>query len=368
MALTRRNGNLIIGGKWFNVDAPIVNWHENGWDATSLNCFSTKTDPRPDCKYGLGGQIPYSLPGGLQYTNRYSTRAPLRTAAFNNGYNPTYEAAKAVIKKFVIHFDGCATADMCFSVLQNERGLSVHFLLDNDGTIYQTLDLALMSFHAAEFNNDSIGVELCSRGDARTDQHYYDRAVYKREAKPCRINGHTILGWDYTKEQYEAMDMLAKVLLRLLPNIPADYPQTSPGVQNWDTMPQAAVFGFNGYLGHYHCTDNKWDPGPWDFKAFIKKMRGAFCFPVFPKGAPEKDQDKPVIPSDTGDLHAQTSCTGSTSPRPTAAITRSDRGATRASGTAASTSRARTARRSSRRSRDASSRCAWARARRRSAR
>ena len=33
---------------------------------------------------------------------------------------------------------------MASSVLQNERGLSCHFLLDNDGTIYQTLDLALM--------------------------------------------------------------------------------------------------------------------------------------------------------------------------------------------------------------------------------
>ncbi|MCW5808099.1 MAG: N-acetylmuramoyl-L-alanine amidase [Deltaproteobacteria bacterium] len=310
MALTRKTGNLIIGGRTFNVNAPVVNWHENGWDATSAFCMSTKTDPKPPCEYSSSppGNFPYGLMPLGRYLPRYATRPALRTTAFNNGFNPSYEAARAVIKKFVIHFDGCATADMCWSVLQNERGLSVHFLLDNDGTIYQTLDLALMGFHASEFNGDSIGVELCSRGDARNDGGFYAARGMKRETKGCRINGHNILAWEYTPEQYDAMDMLAKELLRLLPNIPADYPQSSPGVQVWDTLPSRDSWNFNGYLGHYHLTTNKWDPGPWNFKDFIKRMRGAFTFPVFPRGAPDKDKDqddKPNIPTQVSELHAQ---------------------------------------------------------------
>src|SRR5262245_32719066 len=137
----RPSGNLIIGGQTFKVDAPIVNWHEPPyWDATREVCIPTVTDPSPQC---VGG-VPYTLPGQT-YTRRYALRPTLR----QYGNNPKYEAVKSVVRQFVVHHDGCSSSDMCFSVLQNERGLSVHFMIDNDGTIYQTIDLGLMAYHAA---------------------------------------------------------------------------------------------------------------------------------------------------------------------------------------------------------------------------
>jgi N-acetylmuramoyl-L-alanine amidase len=305
-------GNLIIGGQVFQIDAPVVNWHENGWDATSEMCLPTKDLPDPSApgkctSGGPGKQIPYGkLPLGA-YTRRFSTRPALRNSKWNGGMNAPYEAAKSVIRKFVIHHDGCASADMCFTVLQDERGLSCHFLVDNDGTIYQTLDLALMGYHASEWNTDSIGVELCCRGDAKKEPTYYSRKGVDRPVAKCTINNHTILSYDYTKEQYDAMYQLSRALLRLLPNLPAEYPQSSPGVQTWDTMPASATFPFAGYIGHYHLTDQKWDPGPFDFKDYCSKIRGAFCFPVFPKGAPEKGEDKPIVPHETTELRAATS-------------------------------------------------------------
>ena len=60
--------------------------------------------------------------------------------------------------------------------------------------------------------------------------------------------------------------------------------------------PALIVFGFPGYIGHYHLTEQKWDPGPFDFKEFCRKLRGAFCFPVFPRGEPKKNEDKPAVP------------------------------------------------------------------------
>jgi len=36
----------------------------------------------------------------------------------------------------------------CFKVLHDHRDLSVHFMLDLDGTIYQTLDLKERAWHA----------------------------------------------------------------------------------------------------------------------------------------------------------------------------------------------------------------------------
>lgn len=293
----RTSGNLIIAGQKFHVDAPVVNFQEPPyWDATREYCMPTTTDPAPACK---PGGVPYgNLP--KPYTRRYAIRPALR----RYGMTPPLDAVKAVVKQFVVHHDGCNTSDMCFSVLQNERGLSVHFMIDNDGTIYQTIDLGLMAYHASEWNTNSIGVELCNRGDAKLDPNHYSSGRYgpKRDVKPVKINGNTILAFDYTPEQYQSFTRLARALQRLLPNLPAEFPQSSAGVQSWDTMPPSASFSFSGYIGHYHLTNQKWDPGPFDFKDFCRKLRGQNCFAVFPRMEPKKGEDRPLVPDRPSDL------------------------------------------------------------------
>lgn len=292
----KSSGYVIIGGTPMRIEAPVVNFREPPyWDATREYCIPTATDPAPACK----GGVPYgTLP--KPYTRRYA----FRPALAHYGMNPPPEAVKAVIKQFVVHHDGCSSSDMCFSVVQNERGLSVHFMIDNDGTIYQTIDLGLMAYHAAEWNINSIGVELCNRGDAKPKPDYYSSGKYgpKRDIKPCKINGNTILAFDYTPAQYDSFTRLARGLQRLLPNLPAEFPQSSAGVQSWDTMPPSASFSFSGYIGHYHLTNQKWDPGPFDFKDFCRKLRGQNCFAVFPRGEPKKDQDRPLVPEKPDDL------------------------------------------------------------------
>jgi hypothetical protein len=298
MGGVRPSGNLIIGGQTFKTDAPIVTWREPPyWDATREICQPTITDPSPPC---LPGGVPYGkLPMGA-YTKRYSLRPRLR----HYGMTPPYEAVKASIRQFVVHHDGCSSSDMCFSVLQNERGLSVHFLLDNDGTIYQTIDLGLMAYHASEWNIDSIGVEMCNRGDANKEPNYYASGRFgpKRNVKTCKINNHAILAFDYTQAQYDSFDRLCRALQRLLPNLPAEFPQSTPGKQHWGTIPKDQSTRFAGYIGHYHLWDQKWDPGPFEFEPFCRRLRGSFCYPVFPKGEPKKNEDRPVIPDKPDEL------------------------------------------------------------------
>ncbi len=315
MGKYRPSGKVVIGGQFFDTDAPIVNFTEGPrWDATSETLKITETDPNP---FGNPGAKMVSATQWTAYdadhksgtfTKRCQGRPALRHK-WNNGLNAPYDAAKQVIRQFMIHHDGCASADMCFSVAQNERGLSVHFLCDNDGTLYQTLDLALEGWHGSELNAASIGVELCNRGDAAKEKDYYSKKGQSRDVKPCKINNHTIKSYDFTKAQYESMKRLSRALLRLLPNLPAEYPQSSPGVQTWNTVGYAGMSRFNGYLGHYHLTDNKWDPGPFDFKEFCQGIRGAFCFPLYPRGAPKKDkqglQTQPVIPDQVSALREE---------------------------------------------------------------
>lgn len=305
MSIIRPSGNVIIGGKAFATDARIVNYREYPfWDATSERCQRTSRGT-PQCETApSGAQYPHGPPAGYsRYTQRYSTRPALRRKDWDGGKNAPYDAVKSVIKQFVIHHDNCFTAEMCWDVLQNERGLSCHFLVDNDGTIYQTLDLALMGYHASEWNTGSIGVELCNFGSAKKNPNLYASGKYgpDRPKIPCKINGHTYLAFDYTPAQYDQMKKLSRALLRLLPNLPAEYPQSSPGQQSWDTLPKRASHAFAGYIGHYHLTAEKWDPGWWDFKAYCRDLRGQFVFPLFPR-APQKDQHVPAIPAQQSSL------------------------------------------------------------------
>ena len=93
------------------------------------------------------------------------------------GGDRSLDRLRNVVRQFVVHHDGCFDSRTCFHVLHNERGLSVHFLIDNDGTIFQTLDLVDCAFQAAGVNEISVGVELANRGDA--------------SASPTTTHGHS---------------------------------------------------------------------------------------------------------------------------------------------------------------------------------
>jgi N-acetylmuramoyl-L-alanine amidase len=275
-----------IAGVGFEIDARVVPWFEGGkWDARQDRCIA----PSQPCS---GGVFPYSEKLMSRRANRTALRPQLRAERDN----PPLRAAQAVVRQFVLHHDGCPDAAACWNVLHNERGLSCHFLLDNDGTIYQTLDLAFMAFHAAQFNASSVGIELCNRGDAKREPTYYSRRGQSRDVATCRIHGHTYLAFEYTKAQYQALRALVRGLARALPNLPIDYPQVSPGYQAWGVLGDAR--GYAGLLGHYHTTTRKWDPGPFDFKRFCESLRGRLSFFMPVKG------DKPDVPDDAEELRA----------------------------------------------------------------
>src|SRR5690349_4751676 len=105
------SGNVIIAGQAFATLAPVVNFREPPfWDATKETCIPTETDGAPNCP----GGFPYGPPP-ITYTRRYALRPALRSY----GDKPQLDATKAVIKQFVVHHDGCTSADMCFNVLHN---------------------------------------------------------------------------------------------------------------------------------------------------------------------------------------------------------------------------------------------------------
>ena len=223
-------GDLIIAGVPFKIDHPFKNWWDSGLDAHQLRCVPAGM---PTKCTGLGA---YSPEAKNTRPERFAWRPQLRR--FKSRGMPPLDAVQKSITQFVVHHDGLYSAELCFHVLHNERGLSCHFLIDNDGTIYQTLDLAFQGFQASEHNPISIGVELCNRGDAKKEPNYYSRVdgylekLGPRPITPCKIHGSKILAYDYTPQQYDAMKELALVLQKALPNLPIEYPQDAPGKQD----------------------------------------------------------------------------------------------------------------------------------------
>jgi N-acetylmuramoyl-L-alanine amidase len=255
------SSSIIICGQRFDVGQKVITFEEDA----SISAYTPHRTDKPS-------EIPpYSPAKGMAgIRDRWRPRRLI-------GSDRSIERLRQVMRQFVVHHDGCADSRTCFQVLHNERGLSVHFLIDNDGTIFQTLDLVDCAFQAAGVNEISVGVELANRGDAQRFPNDYHG---KRDKVTCRINGHQFLAYAYTQAQMASMISIGKTLARLFPNLPQDYPNGGGDAEPmWATL-RGDVREYNGYLGHYHVTDQKWDPGPFDFKFFASKIRGRMVFPV----------------------------------------------------------------------------------------
>jgi len=101
-----------------------------------------------------GNFIPIEWPKVVLWSERDGLK-------INKAYTPYFEKRK--INLFVNHWDVCLDSTTCAKVLNN-RGVSVHFCIDNDGTIYQLLDTNHAAWHGSsrKVNHRSIGVEIAN--------------------------------------------------------------------------------------------------------------------------------------------------------------------------------------------------------------
>ena len=252
----------------YEVDNKVITYKDDS--AASFSAYTTHHHGDP------GKLFPSHPASGLgNRLSRYRSRRQLGQVE-RQSKEERLRRLKGVTRQFVIHLDGLRTAAECFRVLHNERGLSVHFMIDGDGVIYQTLDLMHCAFHAAGVNEISVGVELQNRGDAHRFPNFYPQG--ERRKVTCRIHGHQFLAWDFTAAQYQAMTKLCKVVARAL-DLPLASPQ-SGGELSWTTLPNPR--SFRGFVGHYHLSRNKWDPGPFDFRRLFRGISARVTFPLSP--------------------------------------------------------------------------------------
>ncbi len=174
--------------------------------------------------------------------------------------------------QFVNHWDVCLSSKSCQRVL-DRRGISVHFLIDNDGTIYQTMDLQHIGWHAgsSRINAKSIGVEISCAYDLKWQSWYKKNGFGERPVvTDAYVHGKKLrdhLG--FYDVQIEALQALWKAIHNAC-DIPFETPTGAAKNAYTSTVSSGK---FKGFVSHYHITKRKIDCGGLDIEQLLEEIK-----------------------------------------------------------------------------------------------
>lgn len=292
----RTGDEIVVAGQLFHTGTRVILWLDpGGYDGYRVE---RRFGPYEKSSW----EISHAENKNLTTPNRYGLRrAQLSTNEIERvrGGGWDLPLLQRVVDQFVIHFDVCGTSRTCFRVLQDDRDLSVHFLLDLDGTIYQTLDLKERAWHATTSNDRSIGVELANIGAYPVDGKNPFAEWYKMDANrrtyitiparlgdggiltsnfvghPARnepvhgtIQGEDLVQYDFTPQQYSALIKLTATVCKIFPKLKCRYPADEDGMPVPHKLSTEQLKDYAGLIGHYQIQTDKVDPGPafnWDY-------------------------------------------------------------------------------------------------------
>lgn len=299
----RRGDEIVVAGQFFHTGTPVVLWLDpGGYDAYRVE---RRFSPYDESSWETSKVVVKDLSS----PNRYGLRKSLLNSneverVRGGGWDLPLLQEK--VDQFVMHFDVTGTSRQCFKVLHDHRCLSIHFMLDLDGTIYQTLDLKERAWHATTSNSRSIGIEIANVGaygspDAAPLKEWYqdDGGSAPRIVVPARlgetgirtpgfvgrpsrpepvqglVQGRTLYQYDLTPQQYEALIKLTAAVCKVFPKVKCDFPRDASGNLVPGKLSDDVLSEFQGVLGHYHIQNNKVDPGPaFQWEKVINGARG----------------------------------------------------------------------------------------------
>ena len=175
----------------------------------------------------------------------------------------------------VTHWDVCLSAQSCKRVLE-KRGISTHFVIDNDGTIVQLVDCNDIAWHAGirKVNNVSIGIDFSNAYYTKYQSTYIKNGHGERPVlRDTEVHGQTLkphLGY------YPAQILAYKALLQFLNKtygIELKCPLNTRG-NLLTTVHEGSSKGlFSGVVCHYHLTKRKIDTAGLELKRIIEEIK-----------------------------------------------------------------------------------------------
>lgn len=294
--LERDGDEIVAAGQLFNIGAPVVLWMDpGGYDAYRVE---RRFSPIEESDWATSAEAVSYLSTPNRYNLRRDGLSDEQIEQVRGG-GWDLPLLQEEVDQFVLHYDVAGTARQCFNILHDRRGLSVHFMLDLDGTIYQTLDLKERAWHATSSNGRSIGIEIANMGAYNVDgknpfdqwyatdadgetritipERFGDGGIRTEDfvGRPARnepvigtVQGRELVQYDLTPEQYDSLVKLTAALCRIFPKIECDYPRDDAGELITQKLPDEVLADYRGLIGHFHIQTNKTDPGPafnWDY-------------------------------------------------------------------------------------------------------
>lgn len=181
---------------------------------------------------------------------------------------------KRSVRYFVNHWDVCLNSKSCQSVL-DKRGISVHFLIDNDGTIYQTLDMQHGAWHAGSerANRASVGVEITNAYYPKYQEWYTKNGFGIRPLVEGAWVHHDKLDpfLGFYPKQIEALKALWKAINKAT-GIPLETPLNQFGKTSSQYEQDVAYGKFSGFVSHYHVSKRKIDCAGLDIKTLLGEI------------------------------------------------------------------------------------------------
>mgnify|MGYP001564099540 CR=1 FL=1 len=184
------------------------------------------------------------------------------------------------IKTLVYHHTATFTAKDTFSGM-NARGLSVNFLIDDDeeGIIYQCLDIKDAGWSHTILNKKGPGVEICYQPlVSKTPNAYTPASIASHGVQPHtqaidKIHGVNFKVFCPTQAQVDSCVALAKGFKELFPDVPMEFPKDKNGNITRDVV--KGVQNYTGLLGHLHIDPQKIDPAGFPFEEIENKLNNS---------------------------------------------------------------------------------------------
>ena len=188
-----------------------------------------------------------------------------------SGYKKVTKLRKP--KMFVCHWDAALSADSCYRILR-KRGLSIHFTIDNDGTIFQYLDMNHIAYHCGKQNPTTVGVEISNAFYPKYQSWYQRHGFGKRPmVKDAHVHGRSMKPFmDFYPAQVDALKALMKAVHGAL-EIPLECPLDDDGGTLYGVDAKAVKNRFNGFVSHHNLSKGKIDCANLDLLKLLGEIK-----------------------------------------------------------------------------------------------
>tara|TARA_R110002110_G_scaffold29731_2_gene105668 strand:+ start:58 stop:558 length:501 start_codon:yes stop_codon:yes gene_type:complete len=148
-------------------------------------------------------------------------------------------------------------------------------MIDNDGTIYQAVDMQHGCWHAGSerVNRASVGVEISNAYYLKYQDWYVNNGHGERPiVEKSRCQGDALSPYlDFYPVQIRALKALWKAIHQGL-DIPYEAPLTQFGNTSTNYEQDVKYGGFSGFISHYHVSKTKQDCANLDIKNLLLEV------------------------------------------------------------------------------------------------